>query len=194
MTTQRHSIRPSAPPTTAPAPHRPTRWYIAAATIFVLGLLAAGVWAASGVVNAWRAPDNFARSAVPGTVTVQVTDTGTQWVYYEHTDGATVASLDQLGIRITTPAGEAVTPQGTSLNMEYDAKAGHLGTAIGTFDAATPGTYTVNAESTPAPGTALAVGPSVAQPLKTPLLGAAAILGLCILTSAGLLIAAPRHR
>jgi hypothetical protein len=162
--------------------------------VFVLGLLAAGVWAVVGVVNAWQAPDDFARSTLPGTVTLQVTDTGTQWLYYEHTDGTQVASLDQLGIRITAPAGQAVTPQGTSLTLEYDAKAGDLGTAIGTFDAATPGTYTVTAATTPAPGTALRVGPSVAQPLKTPLLGAAAILGLCFLTSTGLVIAALRRR
>jgi hypothetical protein len=194
MTIQQHSIRPPTPPTTAPGPHRRTRWYIAAATVFVLGLLTAGAWAVSGVVNAWEAPDSFARSTLPGAVTVQVTDTGKQWLYYEHTDGTTVASLDQLGIRITAPAGEVVAPQGTSLTMEYDAKTGDLGTAIGTFNATTPGTYTVTAGTTPAPGTALAVGPSVAQPLKTPLLGAAAVLGLCSLTSTGLVITGLRRR
>ena len=197
MTTQQHSIRPPTSPTlsaAAPERHRSTRWYLAAGTVFVLGLLAAGAWAVVGVVAAWQAPDGFARSTLPGSATVQVTDAGTQWLYYEHTDGTPVASLDQLGVRITAPDGQSATPQPTSFTMAYDAKAGDVGTAIATFNATTPGTYTVSADTAPAPGTALAVGPSVAQPLRTPLLGAAAVLGLCLVASTGLIITGLRRR
>ena len=196
MATQQHTIHPPTSPTLSAATpgRRPsTRWYVAAATVFVLGLLAAGAWAVVGVVAAWQVPDGFARSTLPGTVTVQVTDAGTQWLYYEHTDGTPVASLDQLGVRITAPDGQPATPQPTSFTMAYDAKTGDLGTAIATFNATTPGTYTVTADTAPAPGTALAVGPSVAQPLRTPLLGAAAVLGLCLVASTGLLITGLRR-
>ena len=93
MTTQQRSTRQATPTTVTARRGRHTGRYIAAATVFVHGLVAAGAWAVFGVVVAWQAPDDFARTTVPGTVTVQITDTGTQWLYYEHTDGAPVASL-----------------------------------------------------------------------------------------------------
>jgi hypothetical protein len=196
MTTQLRSIGP--PTSTTPTAGGPTRrrvgWFVAAAAVVVLGLLTALGWAVVGVVAAWQAPDGFARTELPGTVAVQVTDTGTQWLYYEHTDGTDVASLDGIGIRIVGPDGQAVSSQKTELAMVYDAKDGALGTAIGTFDATTRGTYTVTAQVAPTPGTALAVGPSVADPLLTPLLGAAAVVGLSMLLAAGLLIAGRRRR
>ena len=114
---------------------------------------------------------------VKGTV-LKVTDTGTQWQYHERPDDTPVASLDQLGVRITGPAGDIVTPKPTDLDMEYDARGGDLGTAVATFDATAPGAYTVTATTTPAAGTSFAVGPSVADPLRTPLIGAAVVLGV----------------
>jgi hypothetical protein len=78
MTTQQRSIRPPATPAATPSGQRRTRrGHVAAAVVFVLGLLAAGAWAVLGVVHAWQAPDDFARSKLPGAITVQVTDTGT---------------------------------------------------------------------------------------------------------------------
>lgn len=110
MTTREHSIQPPVTPVTTPAGHARRSRYVAAAVVVVLGLLVSGAWAVLGVVDAWQVPDDFTRSALPGSVAVQVTDTGTQWLYYEHEDGTKVASLAQLGIRVTAPGGEEVTP------------------------------------------------------------------------------------
>jgi MFS family permease len=185
MTTQQH------PPSEAhPADRHDRRgWLLAAAVVLVLGVLVAGAWSAYGVLTAWRAPEGFARTTLPGTVSVHVSDAGTQWLYYEHPAGAPAPSLEDLRVRVVSPSGRAVASETTTLTVRYDVGGGDLATAVGTFAAATPGTYTVTASGPPHPGAALAVGPDVADPLWTPLLGAAAVLGLCFMTSVGLVLA-----
>ncbi len=185
VTTQQHT-----PSEAAPA-GRPGRrgWFLSAAAVLVLGLVVGAVWAAYGVLMAWRAPEGFARTTLPGTVSVQVSDVGTQWLYYEHPAGASAPSLHDLRVRVSSPAGRAVAPETTTLTVEYDVGGGGLGTAVGTFAAAVPGTYTVTASGRPHPDAALAVGPDVADPLWTPLLGAAALLVLCFTTAVGLVLA-----
>ena len=58
-------------------------WYWIAAIVAVLGVMAALVWGAMGTSNVLGRVDNFDRTAIPGAMTVSVTDPGTMVVYYE---------------------------------------------------------------------------------------------------------------
>ncbi len=125
-------VAPSSPPTVSPAPRRHRRWFfISAAAVFLVSLVAAAAWSVVGLLAAWNAPDDFARTDLPGTV----------------------------GVTVTGPGSEGVAVRSTDLTMEYDAHAGDLGTAIGSFEAPEQGTYVVTGTAGE-PGTSLAVGES----------------------------------
>lgn len=185
MTTQ--PVVASHPGSVPPAPRRGVPFFIAAALIFVAALVAGAIWSVLGLLSAWNAPDDFARTDLPGTVQVSVSDTGTQYLYYERTDGTAVPSLDELGVTVTGPDSESVTVRTTDFTMEYDADPGDLGTAFARFDATRTGTYTVSATADE-PGATLAVGESVANPLVVPLVGSAALVGVGLLAAVVLVL------
>jgi hypothetical protein len=87
MTSSLTERRP--PPTLPPIPSlqarkRPsTAGYWVAAVVAVLGLTAAFLWGAVGISNTLDRVDGLDRTAVPGQVTVSVTDPGTMVVYHE---------------------------------------------------------------------------------------------------------------
>ena len=87
MTSSLTELRP--PPTLPPIPSlqaskRPsTVGYWVAAVVAVLGLMAAFLWGAVGISNTRDWVDGFGRTAVPGQVTVSVTDPGTMVAYHE---------------------------------------------------------------------------------------------------------------
>jgi hypothetical protein len=88
MTSTLTELRPP-PPTRPPIPplqarKRPsTSRYWVAAIVAVLGLTAALVWGAVGTSNTLDRINGFDRLAVPGAITVSVTDPGTMVVYHE---------------------------------------------------------------------------------------------------------------
>ena len=106
--------------------------------VFLIGLITAAVWTVSGLWSSWRAPDDFTRTSLPGTLTVQVQDTGSEYLYVEHQHGTPVPTLQELGLEVRGPTATSVHVEPAGLTMEYDAPAGHLGTLVGTLDAATP--------------------------------------------------------
>lgn len=167
-------------------------WLTAAVGVLALGLLTAGVWALSGLWDSWKASDDFARMALPGTRTIQVQETGDQHVYIEQARARSVPSLEQLGVQVAGPGGERVAVDPTSITLEYDAPRGDVGTAVGTFDARSPGSYTVRAEA-PTPGLTLAVGESVAHSFTSALLGAGAVLAVAALAAVGCFFMASRQ-
>jgi hypothetical protein len=87
MTSSLTEVRP--PPTLPPIPSlqarkRPsTAGYWVAAVVAVLGLTAAFLWGAVGFSNTRDRVDGFDRTAIPGQVTVSVSDPGTMVVYHE---------------------------------------------------------------------------------------------------------------
>jgi hypothetical protein len=87
MTSSLTELQP--PPTLPPIPSlqartRPsTAGYWVAAVVAVLGLMAAFLWGAVGIHTTQDRVDDLARLAVPGTVTVSVSDPGTMVVYHE---------------------------------------------------------------------------------------------------------------
>jgi hypothetical protein len=211
MTSSLTERRP--PPTLPPiaslqASKRPsTVGYWVAAVVAVLGLTAAVLWGAVGFSNTLDRVDGFDRVAVPGTVTVSVSDPGTMVVYHESAAEVaryveptangrpatrwdpgtrtivTVASagdtptFQQLGLQVTGPGGATVPVATYRSSARYDLEPGRAGRAVATFQATTPGAYRVSAARATEPGATLAVGQDIARGVVLTRLGAV-ILGL----------------
>jgi hypothetical protein len=211
MTASPTDLRP--PATLPPIPPRQaskqpsTAGYWDAAVVAVLGLTAAFLWGAVGIHATQDRVAGFDRLAVPGTVTVSVTDPGTMVVYHESAaevaryatptanrrmatrwDPATRTILTvhypsdaptwrQLGLSVTGPDGAAVPVATYRSSARYDLEPGRAGRAVATFQATTVGPYRVSAARATEAGAILAVGQDVARGLVWTRLGAV-ILGL----------------
>jgi hypothetical protein len=209
---------PSTPPT-PPIPTKRTRsraGYWVAAIVAILGLTVAFVWGAVGTITALDRVDSFDRTAVPGAITVSVTDPGTMVVYYESpaevaryadptatgrnptrwnpgTDATTVVGYaantptwQQLRLTVTGPDGAVVPISTYRSTARYDVAPGQLGRAVARFEASTAGQYRVSAARAIEPGATLAVGDNFARDIAMTTLGAA-ILGLVTVLAAVLL-------
>ena len=217
MTSSLTELRPPPTlPTEPPARIRrqpSTIGYWVAAIVAVLGLTAALVWGAVGTSNALDQIDTFDRVAVPGAMTVSVTDPGTQVVYYEGpavqaryaeptanyrtatrwnpaTDAtievrhaATAPTWQQLGLQVTGPDGRLVPVSTYRSTARYDVTPGQLGRAVARFEAATAGQYRVSATRAIETGATLAVGGNFAWDIATTTLGAS-VLGLVTVLAA----------
>jgi hypothetical protein len=214
---------PPTVPTAPPAPARKPRsrgWYWVAAMVAVLGLTAAFVWGAVGTIIALDRVDSYDRTAVPGQVTVSVTDPGEMVVNYESpadqagyadpaatgrpaipynpateatTDvgyAATTPTWRQLELTVTGPDGAAVPVITYRSSARYDVTPGQLGRAVARFDATTVGQYRVSAARAAEAGATLAVGDNLPRAIATATVGAA-ILVLVTVLAAVLLAAVP---
>ena len=214
------SLTELRPPPTFPAepPARIRRQpstigYWIAAFVAVVGLTAAFVWGAVGTSNALDQIDTFDRVAVPGQMTVSVTDPGTLIVYYEGpavqaryadpsanyrtatrwnpaTDAtiegryaATTPTWQQLRLQVTGPDGRLVPVSTYRSTTRYDLTAGQLGRAVARFEAATAGHYRVSATRATETGATLAVGGNFARDIAVTALGAS-VLGLVTVLAA----------
>jgi hypothetical protein len=226
MTSSLTELRPPPTlPTEPPAPIRrqpSTIGYWVAAIVAVLGLTAALVWGAVGTGNALDQIDTFDRVAVPGQMTVSVTDPGTQVVYYEGpavqaryadptanaryatrwnpaTDATIVVrhaapapTWQQLRLQVTGPDGRLVPVSTYRSTTRYDRTAGQLGRAVARFEAATAGQYRVSATRAIETGATLAVGGNFARDIAMTALGAS-VLGL-VTVLAAVLVAVITHQ
>lgn len=119
--------------------------------------------------------DNFARSSVPGTVTAQVDEPGTQVVYYE---GDLSVGLEDLVVAITDAAGAEVAVAPYESELIYETTSATLGRAIATFDAAQAGAYEIDVSGM---GTGqVAVGESFARLTLPGIFAGLAIAGLSL--------------
>jgi hypothetical protein len=209
---------PSTPPTpairTKRTPSKARYWV--AAIVAVLGLTAAFVWGAVGTITALDRVDSFDRTAIPGAITVSVTDPGTMVVYYESpaelarygdpiatgrpatrwnpaTDATievsyanTTPTWQQLGLQVTGPDGAVVPTSTYRSTARYDVTPGQLGRAVAKFEAGTAGQYRVSAARATESGATLAVGNNFARDIAMTTLGAAS-LGLVTVLAAVLL-------
>lgn len=129
---------------TSPTPRTQGRssrsWFWPGIGIAAIGLIVGLAIGISSFQDSQEKVDDFARSSVPGIVTVQVDEPGRQVVYYE---GDLSIGLEDLVVEITDGAGGnvAVAPYGSELI--YETPGASLGRAIATFDADRVGAYEV---------------------------------------------------
>jgi hypothetical protein len=165
------AVKPLPPP---PTPRRSRRWgYLVAALIAVVGVTLAAVWAVSAYASMQARIDDFARSGIPGRVTLDVTSPGGRVLYYE---GAGEIPLVALDVLVVGPDGGAVHVGAYGADLRYDAPGGLVGHAVGTFDATSPGSYVVVTEGSAPIRATLAVGPSIGVSTSVAVVGAALIV------------------
>lgn len=156
-----------------------TAGYWLAAVIAVVGLLAGVGWGITAYLGMQRQIDDFVRVGVPGQAVVSIPEAGGRVLYYE---GSESISLTDLAPQVRAPDGTAVRIEDYDLDLRYDAPAGGVGQAIGTFEVDSPGRYEVRIDGTAPPGAEVAVGESIASLKLGSLVGAV----LLILGSLGL--------
>ncbi len=217
---------PSAPPTpptrTRSTPSRAGYWV--AGILAVLGLTVAFIWGTVGTINALDRVDSFDRTAIPGAMTVSMTDPGTMVVYYESpaelaryadptanarnatrwnaaTDATIVVNYaantptwQQLRLQVTGPDGAVVPVSTYRSTARYDVAPGQLGRAVAKFEATSVGQYRVSATRATEAGATLAVGDNVARDIAMTALGAATLGLVTVLAAVLLTVATYRAR
>jgi len=136
--------------------------YGLALLVAVVGLTTALVWGITGVLDQLRQPAEFARAAIPGSLTVALTQAGPHVVYYEGADPVAVRA-DQLSV--VDGSGQAVAVRPYRLDLRYDVpgRPATVGTAIAAFDVDHIGSFVIRTDATAAAGRArLAIGDDLA--------------------------------
>lgn len=149
--------------------HRSISGFSVAASVAVLGVAAAILWAVIEAVTAIDAAAGLARGVVPGAVTSEVRDPGTVVVYYE---GEPVPPLADLRLEVTGPQGR-IAVRAYEHDLRYDSPVDPeaVGTAVADFEAPQEGAYRVETAYAP-PGTArIAVGEDVGVGFAETLVG-----------------------
>ncbi|MGB7981145.1 MAG: hypothetical protein WCF36_10190 [Candidatus Nanopelagicales bacterium] len=138
-------MEPVAGPQAARADTRRHR-YLLAVLVALVGVTAAGLWAVTGFLDQVQRPEEFARTEVPGVMSVEIGQAGSHVIYLEGTEPAPFAAAD---LTVLDPQGVPVGVHPYSLDLRYDVpgEPGRLGTAIARFDADRTGTYQVGAQT-----------------------------------------------
>lgn len=174
MRTEAQTTLATPPP---PRAHnRPARsWFWQGVGVAVVGVVAGLGFGITSYQDSQQKIDNFARSSVPGTVTVQVHEPGRQVVYYE---GDQNVGLGDLVVDITDPAGATVAMAPYEGELIYETTDLALGRAIVWFDAAQIGGFEI--EVTGIDTGQVTVGDSVARLALPGILVGLAIAGLSL--------------
>ncbi len=183
------TLTPFSPQTTPST--RP--WWLAAGTVLVLGVLVGLAWSTVALLRMVDRPAGFARTTVPGSVSLQLARGERSVVYAEHDRSTT---LPALSVTVTGPNGASVTTHTFRGDLVYDVpdQPNRLGNAVSSFDAHTAGTYTITTPTEPAAGDpTLAVGTDLASGVAWAL-AAPGVFVLGTLLLAGVLVATPSAR
>jgi hypothetical protein len=144
----------------AGTPHRPSSLgYWIGGALIAAACIGAAAWAVFAFFGYVDQVNGFQRMTVPGTATVHVTQSTTRVLYYEST-GPT-PSLGQLGVHVTGPGGNTATVTPYPGDLRYDVppvNPSRVGKAIASFDATTPGNYTISASTVTSTGGTIAIG------------------------------------
>jgi hypothetical protein len=177
--------RPDVATTPLPLPPPTSRrsrrgGYLLAAFIAVVGVALAAVWGVTAYASMQGHIDDFARTGIPGRVTVDVASPGGRVIYYEGVGEMPLVALD---VKVVGPDGDAVHVGTYGADLRYDAPGGQVGHAVGTFDATSAGSYVVVSEGSAPVGATLAVGESIPASTFVAIIGAT-LLALAALGTA----------
>ena len=157
-TNNRPAPVPGAPPSTPPAGRRVSAaGYWVGALVAVLSMLVAMIWGAFAFLG-WQAHvEDFPRLNPPGTMTVSVSETETQYIYLEHPRSTPVPDVPS--VTVTGPSGVEVPTVAFENELRYDVPdvGNRVGDAVLTFEANETGTYLV-AVGDAEQGTTIAIG------------------------------------
>jgi hypothetical protein len=155
-------------------------WYWVAAVVAVGGLVAAVAWGVWSYGQLSEQVTEFARTSVPGAVTVTVDEPGELTVYYEAPRVAGEEFVPPLDVSVTDPAGVALPSAAYKGDIRLDIP-DHVAIAVSTFEASADGTYVVTVDGEADAGAAVSVG-------RLPTIGAQ-VLGALLLLIVSVVVA-----
>ncbi len=137
------------------------RGYGLAVMVAVIGALAAAVWAVTGYLDQIQRPEQFARTEIPGTASVAITQAGLHVVFVESAGPADLTAAD---LTVIGPSGAPVGIRPYALDLRYDVPGtpGQVGTGVAVFTADRTGTYQVGTQAISTDKKTLAVGDDLA--------------------------------
>jgi hypothetical protein len=140
MTSPAHATITRPEPGATPARKRGKVWYLVAAVIALVGVIGGIAYGVNSYRDSQRQLDNLARVSVPGTLTLTITHPTGRVLYYEGSNSTRLADLD---ITVTGPRGTAMNVSPYKGDLVYETLDLTQGRAVATFQARTPGQYTV---------------------------------------------------
>jgi hypothetical protein len=148
-------------------------WFAAAGAIALVGI-GIGIAVALTTFLDWMdRVDAFDRTAVPGSLSVEITDPGGYSIYHESDDyGRDPVFLPEPEVEVVDPSGAEVPLDRYTASVTYSTGS-HDGRGLFTFDADETGVYEVTASGEP--GSVVAVGQGVGDGLMPGLLAGIAI-------------------
>ena len=175
------------------APRRPMRVaYWIAGALAVAGIAVAIAWAVLATLDTIDRVDDFARTAIPGTVSAPVTEPGEMLVYYE---GSGKPTPRQLGLTVSGPDGARVSLKTYELKLQYDAPGARgVASAVASFQATSAGSYQVSATDSSRGRARLAVGENIGRGLASALLWPGLLVLATVSVSTAIAVAAHRRR
>jgi len=168
-------------PATPTRSRRPRSRFWLGGTIAVVGLVAGVVFGITSYQDAQQQLDTFARTSIPGVLTVHVDEPGLRVVYYE---GNQTPVIGDLAVTVTDPTGAVVDVDPFEDELIYETADLTQGRAMATFTADQPGEFEV-AMSGDASGE-FTVGESFSRLALPGVFGGLAIAGISVI--AGLAI------
>jgi hypothetical protein len=190
MTTQGIIGQPPAPVTPKVSRKPSTLGYWIAVALVVAGFIGGGVLAVATGIGAYDRLTDLPRATVPGDMTVEITETGDQLVYYL---GDADTTWRDLGLEVSGPDGRPVTVTSYLPSLHIASVVTHDDelhwgaedwddhqVVVATFDADTTGAYTVTTAGSAEDGAELAVGENLVRPVVILMLvaGGVALAGL----------------
>lgn len=155
-----------------------TRRFATAGLVALGAVLLAVIWAAAALWPVSGQIDELARTDIPGDVVVTVDEPDGQVIYYERPAWfASVPMNPDLAVEVTGPDDQAVPTDPSDLPVHYRLP-GMVGEPVATFDATTPGDYTVAVEAAEpqADDARTAVGSSITAGVVAGLVGPTIVL------------------
>jgi hypothetical protein len=147
--------------------------YGLAALVAIAGFVIAIGYAAVGIYDAWRAPDDFDRTPVGSPISLNLAVGQEVVAYFE---GPRAAPVPDAAVHVSSPTGGAITISPYDGVLQYD-RADGLATAVARFTAPVAGAYVVSTDRA-GPGWLLAVGSDIGGRAADRLAGAGIMLAL----------------
>jgi len=188
------------------ADRRPsTRWYWITSVLALLGLVGAVTWGVYVAQEYGSRLEALTRSAVPGTVTVEVTDPGTQTIHYEdpRAQGGFMVqwnnapgvgpAISPVDVVVTGPSGDTIPTVAYESDLRFDV-ADRVAVAVATFDTPEVGIYTVEVTGDVPETARVSVGNVVDGGVVAHVVGAVVLFVVTLVVAAAIVVVVAYRR
>lgn len=152
----------------------PAWWFAVAGLIALVGVIVAVVVFVRGMVAYTDRIDDLDRTRVPGTLSVELTETGGYSIYHEYRDAYDgYGFVDEPDVTVTGPSGDPITLDRYDSTVTYTSGS-YEGEGLHTFQVDEPGTYEFVASGGEA-SSRIAVGRGIGVGLVTTIVASLAI-------------------